>query len=87
MFCIIIYDVSQNKVSKVCNFLRRYLNWVQNSVFEGELGEAAINEIKAYLGTVLDKNIDSVFIYLIRSEKEVKKEIIGIEKVNISRIL
>ena len=30
MYVIIVYDVEQKRVQKVCNFLRRYLCWVQN---------------------------------------------------------
>lgn len=87
MFCIITYDIRQERVGKVCSFLRRYINWVQNSVFEGEISESKILEIKNYLETTLDKSVDSVFIYKIRSKDELSKDIIGIEKADTSRLI
>jgi CRISPR-associated protein Cas2 len=35
LYVVIVYDVDVARVPKVCKFLRRYLHWVQNSVFEG----------------------------------------------------
>jgi len=46
MFVIIVYDVSVDRVSKVCSYLRRYLNWVQNSVFEGNITDKQWAEIQ-----------------------------------------
>ena len=33
MYVILVYDVAQERVAKVCKALRRRLTWVQNSVF------------------------------------------------------
>lgn len=87
MFYIVTYDVQQERVNKVCQLLRRYLNWVQNSVFEGELSEASMLELKSYLNEILDKTKDSIFIYSVRSKGEIKKDILGVEKVDTSRFL
>ena len=37
MYVIIVYDINVDRVNKVKSFLRQYLFWIQNSVFEGEL--------------------------------------------------
>jgi CRISPR-associated protein Cas2 len=37
MHIILVYDVGEERVGKVCNYLKRYLPRVQNSVFEGDL--------------------------------------------------
>ena len=37
MYLILVYDVSHNRVAKVCKAMRQRLTWVQNSVFEGEV--------------------------------------------------
>jgi CRISPR-associated protein Cas2 len=42
MYVVIVYDVEQTRVAKVCQYLRRWLHWVQNSAFEGELTEAQL---------------------------------------------
>ncbi len=87
MYCIIVYDVSNNKVSKLCNFLRTYLNWVQNSVFEGEIDDVPLMKIKNFMNENLDKNIDSVIIYQIDSRYKINREIIGKEKEPINQII
>ena len=37
MHLILIYDVGEARVAKVCKRLRQRLTWVQNSVFEGDV--------------------------------------------------
>lgn len=87
MYVIIVYDIAQERVNKVCQFLRTYLNWVQNSVFEGELTESSLQRIRMKLDKLADKKADSVMIYQLSSHKLVKKETIGIEKSPISNVL
>jgi CRISPR-associated protein Cas2 len=79
-YVIVVYDVSVERVNKVCQFLKRYLNWVQNSAFEGELTESQIEAIKIGLAELIEKNSDSILIYIFSNRKVVQKEIIGIEK-------
>ena len=47
MYYIAVYDIaSPGRLQKVLKTFRKYLHWVQNSVFEGELNEgqfAALN--------------------------------------------
>ncbi|MEM9991939.1 MAG: CRISPR-associated endonuclease Cas2, partial [Bacteroidota bacterium] len=37
IYVIAIYDVASQRCGKMLKLCRRYLHWVQNSVFEGEL--------------------------------------------------
>ena len=37
MFVILVYDIKEQRVTKVLKKCREYLSWVQNSVFEGEI--------------------------------------------------
>ncbi|MGC9058775.1 MAG: CRISPR-associated endonuclease Cas2, partial [Candidatus Nanoarchaeia archaeon] len=60
MYVIVVYDVNVSRVTKVCQFLRQYLNWVQNSVFEGELSESQLEEVKVGLKEILDLEQDSI---------------------------
>lgn len=80
MYVIIVYDVEQDRVSKVCNFLRQYLHWVQNSVFEGELTEGKFKEVQLGLKKRINAEKDSILFYKLRSVREVEKEVLGIEK-------
>jgi CRISPR-associated protein Cas2 len=43
MYLIVVYDVNEERVGKVNRYLKRYLLWRQNSVFEGEISETLIN--------------------------------------------
>lgn len=87
MYVIIVYDVDQKRVSKVCQFLRRFLHWVQNSAFEGELTEAQLEEVRLGLKEIIDQDYDSIYIYTFQSKKQLRKEILGQEKSITDNIL
>lgn len=86
MFVVAVYDVAQEKNRKVLKYLRARMHWVQNSVFEGELTEGELREVKEYLEDVTDIG-DSVIIYQMGNEKYIDKEIIGEEKGSSSQVL
>lgn len=86
MYAIVVYDVDVNKNRKVLKFLRTRLNWIQNSVFEGELTESEMREVENRLSKIADEG-DSVVIYKMSSEKYVDKSIIGQEKGSSDRIV
>ena len=87
MYVIIVYDVNVERVNRVKKFLRMYLHWVQNSVFEGELTEADLEEVRFGLKEIIDESEDMVVIYRFRSEKVLKKEVMGIDKSRIDEII
>ncbi len=87
MYVIIAYDVNVERVNRVKKFLRKYLNWVQNSLFEGELSEADLEEVKMGLRRIIDEETDMIVIYKLRSEKAMKREIIGTDKSGIEEII
>lgn len=80
MFVILVYDVTDRKVAKALKVCRKYLTWIQNSVFEGDIGEANLKKLKVELKQVIDKKTDSVIIYRFNSMNYSKREVIGIEK-------
>jgi CRISPR-associated protein Cas2 len=80
MYVLIVYDIGVKRVTKVHKLLKRYLHWVQNSVFEGELTESKIEEVKNHLKRIIDEETDSVLLYIARDEKWLKREKIGFEK-------
>ena len=49
MYIIVVYDVGEKRVGKILKLCRQYLCWIQNSVFEGELSEAKLRELKQAL--------------------------------------
>ncbi len=80
MYVIIVYDVEQKRVARVCKFLRRFLAWVQNSVFEGELTEAKLQEVKTGLKRIIKMEKDSILFYQLQHQKSAKREIMGQDK-------
>ncbi len=80
MYVIIVYDIEQKRVAKVCKFLRRYLNWVQNSVFEGEITPAKFKEVGIGLKKIIKKDADSILFYKFRDLSLLKRVTMGVEK-------
>ncbi|PWA13090.1 CRISPR-associated endonuclease Cas2 [Pueribacillus theae] len=83
MFVILVYDFGQKRVGKALKICRKYLHWVQNSVFEGEISRANFVKLKKELEKLLDAEEDSIIIYTFRSQKYSKREIMGREKGNV----
>jgi CRISPR-associated protein Cas2 len=80
MFVIITYDVGEKRVGKVCKKLREYLDWTQNSVFEGEITKGKLTQCLAELEKILNKEEDSVYLYHVANPRNIKKTVYGQEK-------
>lgn len=76
MFVIITYDVGEKRVGKVCKKLREYLDWTQNSVFEGEIQKGKLAKCLNELKKILTKE-DSIYIYRIENPNHLQKDVIG----------
>lgn len=87
MYLILVYDIKQERVGKVCRTLRRRLTWVQNSVFEGEVTDAEFARIQADLAEVTDSAEDSILFYCIRNPKGWEKRVMGQEKLTTDTFL
>ncbi|MGC9061003.1 MAG: CRISPR-associated endonuclease Cas2, partial [Thermoplasmata archaeon] len=72
--------VDVKRVSKINKFLKSYLVWRQNSVFEGEITESQLERIKIKLKNIIDESIDSVLIYVLPSKNNLIVEILGTDK-------
>ncbi len=62
---------------KLC---RRYLNWIQNSVFEGELTDVKLKELLIEAKDIMDEAKDSIIVFKSRQERWLDKMVIGKEK-------
>jgi len=80
MFVIMVYDVGEKRVQKVLKTSRKYLYWVQNSVFEGEITDANYTKLKAELKKIINEKDDSILFYTFRTTKYSSRENIGIVK-------
>ncbi|MBN1762225.1 MAG: CRISPR-associated endonuclease Cas2 [Methanomicrobia archaeon] len=87
MFVIIVYDMGVERVTKICQYLRRSMDWVQNSVFEGELTDAEFKRIQHDVKELMEADVDSVRFYTFRTKDQVKIETLGVEKADIGCIV
>lgn len=87
MHAIVVYDINEARVSKVCNYLRRYLPRVQNSVFEGEITLAQLEKMKAGLHKIIVPDEDAVLMWVLRDPKWADRQVLGHERFPVSNIL
>lgn len=87
MYIIVAYDIQIERIDVVRKYLKRYINWVQNSLFEGEVTAAELEEIKSSLSSLIDKDKDYIIIYKLHSINQIMKENIGTAKVDNSNII
>ena len=87
MFVILVYDIREKRVGKVLKICRKYLNWVQNSVFEGEITKAKLFKLKTELKKIIKEEEDSILVYKFRTVKYYEREVIGKEKQPIDNII
>lgn len=87
MYVILVYDIGERRVGKMLKLCRQYLNWIQNSVFEGEITEVKLKELLSVAKKIMKEEEDSIIIFKSRDEKWLEKEILGIEKNSLDTIL
>ncbi|WMJ74741.1 CRISPR-associated endonuclease Cas2 [Cytophagaceae bacterium ABcell3] len=87
MYVILVYDIGERRVGKMLKLCRKYLHWIQNSVFEGEITEVKLKELKHKAREIMDEEEDSLIIFRSREEKWLKKEVIGNEKNELDNML
>ncbi len=87
MYYILVYDVGEKRVGKMLKLCRKYLNWIQNSVFEGELTEVRMKEFVTRARKIMDEEVDSVIIFSSRDERWLDKQIVGRERTTLDHIL
>lgn len=80
MYVIAVYDIGEKRVVKMLKLCRQYLNWIQNSVFEGELTELQLRELQYKATKIMDIKEDSFIIFKSRESRWLEKKVIGKEK-------
>jgi len=87
VYVILVYDVGEKRVGKMLKLCRQYLNWIQNSVFEGEITPVKLKELLKKAKRLMDMDNDSIIIFKSRDIKWLDKEIIGLEKNSLDTML
>lgn len=79
MYVIIVYDAAPARGAKLLRLLRRWLTWVQNSVFEGELTSSQFFLLEASIADIVEDD-DSVLCYTFGSKMYAERLVFGREK-------
>ena len=87
MYCIITYDIAVDRIDAVRITIKQYLNWIQNSVFEGNISPSGLVDLKSKIKNLIDATEDSVLVFTINNPSWIKKDILGIDKNNLDNIL
>ncbi len=81
-----MYDMGEKRVGKMLKLCRRYLSWIQNSVFEGEISEGRLEALKGEANLIMEDK-DSLIIFKARNNKWLDKEIVGEERAKTDNFL
>ncbi|EDY34603.1 CRISPR-associated protein Cas2 [Aciduliprofundum boonei T469] len=84
---IVVYDIAVERIDSVRKFLKQYMMWKQNSVFEGELTKAEFEIVKRGVRELIDEEADYVIFYILRDEKYLKREELGEAKVDMGNVI
>ncbi len=87
MYIILVYDIGEKRVGKMLKHCRKYLNWIQNSVFEGEITDVKLKELIIGAKNIMNEEFDSLILFKSRDQKWLEKQIVGKELVNIDNFL
>lgn len=87
MYVILVYDIKEKRVAKILKLCRRYLMWIQNSVFEGEITEVKLKELELKARKIMDESEDSLIIFKNTNARWLDKQIIGKERSSIDNFL
>ena len=87
MYVILVYDMGEKRVGKMLKHCRKYLNWIQNSVFEGEITEVKFKEMILGAKQIMDEETDSLIMFKSRNQKWLDKQVVGKERMEIDNFL
>lgn len=86
-YYIAVYDIGVKRGPRMLKLFRRYLNWVQNSVFEGEMTPAQFQALQQEARGLMQEGIDSVIFYELRDERYTQRTVLGEDRGERSRML
>jgi len=87
MYVIVVYDIAVERIDAVRKYLKKYLFWRQNSVFEGELTKAEFERVRGDVKELIDESQDYVIFYILRDEKYLKRVELGEPKVDVDNVI
>lgn len=90
LYIILMYDIITDEESpkvhrNVFKICKKYLTNVQKSVFEGNLSELKLRELKFELEKYIRDGKDSLIIFKSRNERWLEKDMLGVVEDKTSR--
>lgn len=85
MYIILVYDIKteskegKKRLPKVMKKCRQFLHHTQKSVFEGEITDAKLFNLKTSIEKIIDKNEDFVVVYRLLNKNNLERINIGVE--------
>ncbi len=76
---LLVYDIAEERLPVVYKICKKYLHWVQNSVFEGELTRGKINALIRELESVINEEEDSIVLYIYSQNSEIGRISLGLQ--------
>lgn len=86
-YVIVTYDVAENRVARARKILKKYLSWVQNSVYEGDITEGKLKQCEYELSKIINTKHDSVYFYRLENRLNFRKRTLGIERERATNML
>ena len=80
MHVIVAYDIAVERLPKVYHIMKQYLNWIQNSAFEGDLTPGQLEELRLKVHKVIDSSIDCIVVFTMDNPKWLERAVWGREK-------
>jgi CRISPR-associated protein Cas2 len=87
MYAIIVYDVGVERIDAVRHILKKYLTWIQNSAFEGDITLGKLEELRILVAQVIDKERDSIVVYTANNAEWLERTVWGREKGTTDNVL
>jgi CRISPR-associated protein Cas2 len=76
MYVIVVYDVDEERVSKINRLLKSYLIWIQNSVFEGNITDKLLEEMLSRVKKIM-RGDDSFIVYKLKTKSLIERQVFG----------
>lgn len=86
VYVIVVYDMDADRTHRMLKLLRRYLTHVQFSVFEGEITEGTLEELKGKIESRLNEG-ESTIIYELGTESVLDRVVYGEDPTEDERFL
>jgi CRISPR-associated protein Cas2 len=88
MYVILVYDFGEKRVGKMLKLCRKYLNWIQNSVFEGEISEVKLKELTIKAKTIMNERRKTASSYFSNhTGYYMNKQVVGKERMKLDNFL